>query len=541
METLHFRASPLECFNVIFVDDVLSTAVHCVGLPVVAFIGFKTHRQFRGMEIHRGLKLLFYAAVLSSCIASICGICQNVLCVVMGVWWWWTTMVAFISAYALLLQCVLGMLLLHLFQTFRDSPFELPAPKRVALCFSFALMTAIWALQIVLLCHSVLVSEEHSLSLSVWALMLSATIIFVVLSLWTVLEFCHRLLLTAKSVSRWTQKSEVEAKQQPIINVSAKYLALFVVAMVSTVLNFGAFSLCALYRLDPTIALGLDCITNVICIFLQFSFSADIYYRYCRRLDACCRRAISQCLDSGEGSVRAKLSMLEIPRPSTIDEVHIAKNLEAARAAEAPNSDKTQKHSTAATASNDEGSASEGVVVTVISERALAEHIGRSRASSAASARSEGVDRLRFPVNPVAAINRSNELWSGNVNDLRSNPSPALDRLGYGFSSRNTSECTPKALEKDFSVVVTPQISVSTMSRQSTLNSSPRSTAFPLPPFPLPVVTLSESAAEELPDSAVRRSPSSHSALPGIGSGPRCLDGLGRESPTFQSWQSTRL
>ena len=88
---------------------------------------------------------MFFAAVLSSSVCSIGGIAQNVLCLFADYDIKWVMVFMSFIGYCTLLQCVLGVFIMRLHVTFRDSQLALSTMKRNILGYSFLTMQVLWA------------------------------------------------------------------------------------------------------------------------------------------------------------------------------------------------------------------------------------------------------------------------------------------------------------------------------------------------------------------------------------------------------------
>ena len=106
--------------------------------------------------------------------------------------------------------------------------------------------------------------------------------------------------LRANSLRDVTLKKEdisLDSTQQRMVNVSAKYILLFFVAIVFTLFTI---IVTAVGTIDPSlyVILGmvwtLDFCLNFICLYLQFSFAAEHYHRLCGCLDKISRELVSQ-------------------------------------------------------------------------------------------------------------------------------------------------------------------------------------------------------------------------------------------------------
>ena len=106
--------------------------------------------------------------------------------------------------------------------------------------------------------------------------------------------------LRATSLRDVTVKEEdisLNSTQQQMVNVSAKYILLFFVAIISTVSTIIVATvldnyphLKAIYSMFWT----FDFCLNFICLYLQFSFAAEHYHKFCGCLDNVCRAMVSK-------------------------------------------------------------------------------------------------------------------------------------------------------------------------------------------------------------------------------------------------------
>jgi len=73
------------------------------------------------------------------------------------------------------------------------------------------------------------------------------------------------------------------------VNVSAKYLTLFVAAMLSVILQFAISSLLNFRGHDSSTLLGANCMMIPRCFYLQSEFASKHYAEHCRKIDVVCR------------------------------------------------------------------------------------------------------------------------------------------------------------------------------------------------------------------------------------------------------------
>jgi len=307
-------ASERVCFGPSWIDDLVSAVISGVSLVFSLCIGLMARYRFQRSDpkkVHRASKIVIFAAVCFSSIQSVAGIGQNAVCTVTGYEVKFALIVLSYFGYWATMQCVVVILILRLDATFRDSPFPLPALKRNAMLSVFLTVQILWIFEVVFTVHAVIeahrdIEEPFVLPLWIWASYAVTLALFVALCIATVISFCDRLLSTAKALSKWTEGHRLEAKQREIVDVSAKYLTLFLVAMLSAMLQFAISSLLNFSGHDPSVLLGADCIANLQCLYLQSEFASKHYANHCRKIDVFCRWTLSWRLKNHDEAVRAR-------------------------------------------------------------------------------------------------------------------------------------------------------------------------------------------------------------------------------------------
>jgi len=303
----------------------VSAAIGVVSLIFSISIGLMARYQFQRFDpqkVHNPSKIAFFAAVTFSCVQSIGGIGQNLLCTVTGN----NTKIAliFLSFFGhwARMQCVVAILIFRLHATFRDSLFPLSAVKFKFMTCLFLTVQFLWITEVALTLNAMFgvprdTTEQFVMPRWIWALCVVTLVLFAALCIATVISFCNRLLSTAKELSKWTNNQRLDRKQRKIIDVSSKYLTLFLVAMLSTVTQFATASLLNFSGNDATILLGADCSVNLFCLYLQNEFASKQYHNKCRRIDAFCRWALSRNLKKHHEAIKAQRAMMG--RESTAD------------------------------------------------------------------------------------------------------------------------------------------------------------------------------------------------------------------------------
>lgn len=322
----------LQCFDVIWIDDLISCLAHGVALILSLVIGLFAMGNLGDGRAER----LFVIAVIAAAIASIGGIGQNILCLVLGYEIKWAMVFLSSVGYCFLLQCVLGVFILRLVDTFRESSLRLSSIKQNTMGFLFVVLQLLWFAEFALTSRIAFFlnrDTNRALIIPYWllSLYLLSMILFVALCIWTVCEFCHNILHTAKLFSKFTATKGLDKKQLAIIDLSSKYLSLFIISLCSTLINFFIFSLFNSLGWDSTMLFGVESVVNLLCLLFQYDFAEVYYYRYCNRMDICCRSSLTWQMDKHDEAVKARQAVMHLrsgPSGKTVDERNMARELE---------------------------------------------------------------------------------------------------------------------------------------------------------------------------------------------------------------------
>jgi len=118
------------------------------------------------------------------------------------------------------------------------------------------------------------------------------------------------LTLSAEAVS-------LNSNQLKFINLSTKYILLFVFAILSTILSFVLLIIVStefdilFYSIDHSI--------NLFCVYLQFGFAIGHYQKCCCCLDSCCRSMMTRRIKKAIH----KKSLSPPTKPSQLNIVHV--------------------------------------------------------------------------------------------------------------------------------------------------------------------------------------------------------------------------
>merc|ERR1712129_154396 len=86
-------------------------------------------------------------------------------------------------------------------------------------------------------------------------------------------------------------KDQLNQSQHKFVKLTSKYLSLFVIAMLSSIVTW---VLVGVFYYIGGIFMGLDVCVNIVCLYLQHSSAQKHYAKHCSRLDVCCIRQIER-------------------------------------------------------------------------------------------------------------------------------------------------------------------------------------------------------------------------------------------------------
>ena len=201
---------------------------------------------------------------------------------------------------------LLATLVLRLHITFKDSTFRM-STRTSYLFWSLSIICSIAAIAGIVGAQLQYSDSKQTVKIGIY-LAIIWTLLYLPLyfigSITAVWYFVGNLSKLAKL--RATSQRDVTVKedeisldttQQRMVNVSAKYILLFLVAILSTLITVIATPFFNQY---PALAVitrmiwTFDFCLNFICLYLQFSFATKHYHTFCGCLDNICRKIVSK-------------------------------------------------------------------------------------------------------------------------------------------------------------------------------------------------------------------------------------------------------
>lgn len=281
-----------DCTGAWTADEIVTETFSVIGVLLIVLVGYVSIRRQvvdEKCEMHHVLEILYFTAIIASCIILIGSIVSLFICKAFSQRAQIMILVASVhGGYIIILSALSGTLIIRLYITFRDSRWSISKTK-----VTVSLLTLL--ICDILICGAGVAWYLEWIEVQqLYLFDFIGLIIHILISIWAVCCFTANLISMAKI--RAATKLELQlqpdlsARPQEMIGISSKYVALFTLAASTTVITFliSAYFRMVL-RIHPGTTWPIDCVVNTVCLYLYHSFAADHYDRYCSGLDRCCR------------------------------------------------------------------------------------------------------------------------------------------------------------------------------------------------------------------------------------------------------------
>ena len=275
--------------------------ISCLGITIIIqlYIGALAYRKMCRNEskISRELVILFFLCVAFALLRAGCDVTTWIIRLTFDS----RILIAITVAcegcfYGLFYVVLLFVLVLRLHLTFKGTSFEM---SKHSLYFFAIMFVVLFVLIIVAAVGTCFVYLNHQIG---WILLLSAFIpgifLYICVCALAVRLLVNNLSVIAKMQNRSqrdvTAKAEdisLNDKQLKLLNLAAKYILLFFVAILSSIFTvFLAFFIVS--WIFGGIFASIDLCVNLLCLYLQFAFAANHYGKCCGYLDSRCRAMV---------------------------------------------------------------------------------------------------------------------------------------------------------------------------------------------------------------------------------------------------------
>lgn len=271
-------------------------------------IGTLTYSKLRHAEsqTRRELPFLFFIAVLSALVFTIGAVISNLMWVLYGSHP--TISIATVTVpffYCFFLITLLGTLVTRLYVTFKGSSLEM-TQRTVQI---FLIIFVFESISSILTCtgHALIVYGYDNIGDTItYPTACSFYILYIIGSALPVRLFTGNLSKIAKmqrnsnlvhlshsghsDTSPVAQDTSLNSKQLTLLHLSAKYILLFFVAVISTILTYVLIVIVSFECRG--LFMAFDLCLNLFCMYLQFAFAKKHYQKCCGCLDSRCRMCV---------------------------------------------------------------------------------------------------------------------------------------------------------------------------------------------------------------------------------------------------------
>ena len=200
------------------------------------------------------------------------------------------------SAYQPYVYCVLGILLLRLYHTFKGSMFEITPFQKHFFLISFSFLM-ILSISTIIVRH-IFRADDIRFYIYVCGMAIGAPLYFGLI-IYGIILFGTKMYkitkLRASSTRNVNGGNVWNEKQKKLLYTATKYITLLLIGVCSTwIICLVWIPFNVLQPDEPewilvSIALtGLDMVINITCLYLQFPFSVRYYDKYCSCFGKCC-------------------------------------------------------------------------------------------------------------------------------------------------------------------------------------------------------------------------------------------------------------
>ena len=286
--------------------DVIRMIIAGIGLVITIIVGTIGTKQLKNMKkkLYPPLKYLFYLSLIGSSIRCLCSMFAFTACICNG---------THLIAYYVLLLSLLGTQITRLQHTFAKSVYALSKVKLWSFGILFVVTMIAFgasvAFNLMAHIHGDAITEHSASNLDyhyIWVMYTAviSIVLYLITGTWAVIEFSKRLLELTKSQTNTVknlENIELNESQQKLINQISRYNALFSLAVFTSALVVVAVSVTikdsTYWLINVTnYCTTIDCIVNIVCIYLQYSFATKYYIKYCKLLDLCWKLIINKAI-----------------------------------------------------------------------------------------------------------------------------------------------------------------------------------------------------------------------------------------------------
>lgn len=284
----------------IFIVCFLALLTQCI----IAYVAFRKMRITP--EVNNKVKWLFILCLVCAITHTVVTIISRAVSLATEQRYWVISLIPLMAHYSFFVL-LLTNLVLRLHITFQGSIYKMSKYMYFSFFVILSLLMTIpilfWPVFIIIIVYFYGGVASHndvpdSLMTIAYDVVVSFFILFFIGSALAVYYFVHNLIkvATARRISVLENRTfdmELDQKQMLMCDLSARYVWLFVVATLSTVVLGAAFNVVSYESGIRNIVFPIDSCINLWCLVLQFAFAKEHYRRCCGWCDRCCRELIT--------------------------------------------------------------------------------------------------------------------------------------------------------------------------------------------------------------------------------------------------------
>ena len=254
-----------------------ATSLICLIILLITFIA--SIKQLKARKIKNSIKTIYFIATICSIVSVSIYVVFSIICTDSDKIPHKTVFEGF---YSILCLCVVIILLLRLHFGFKDSILDLTSYQRWIFIISPILMITLAIIAVV--------AYFFNIYLRVITFGI-VSMLYLGISIYAIILFVHRMhaLIALRSP---TSSTSIERRR--LLHTTIKYVTLLSFALISTWITFILSAVDIVWNGNNFLDLAngifacLDCVVNILCLYLQYPFAERYYHRFCGCFRNCC-------------------------------------------------------------------------------------------------------------------------------------------------------------------------------------------------------------------------------------------------------------
>ena len=288
--------------------QILTLIISPIGFGIISLIAIHSFRELRKLiKLHHIIKNLYKTSVLSSSAALLIAFIQTIICQVDPYDDWVIFImdsIFYLVAYVTFLS-LLATLIFRLYNTFYASTYKLSNTNIWLFGITYTIDVILFTISIMEFMYITFahkgdwIAYSNQFGFNGGYFSIGAIILYIIIGCYAIFLFVKKLMTIATARDYTMKQISLNEKQKALIKRSTKYVSILSLAMFTSFLVSISW-ICGTFLwsesedinaiLDQSMMLLtlIDSIVNVICLYLQFTFSNEYYEKYCQKWIECC-------------------------------------------------------------------------------------------------------------------------------------------------------------------------------------------------------------------------------------------------------------